>query len=148
MLGSWPPEDFPRLTKNTCKITSDATYGYNCIAYANYDEERWWDPHPDYYWPDTLPRSNELETIMQLFSNCGYISCADGEAESGYAKIALYAQAIAIGGQAMTTHVARQQPNGKWTSKISQYEDIEHKTADVLEGTKFGRVMCYMKRPL
>jgi len=38
---SWS-DDFPRLTAQNHRITSPATQGYNCVAWAAGDVEHWW----------------------------------------------------------------------------------------------------------
>jgi hypothetical protein len=45
---------------------------------------------------------------------------------------------------------ARQLPNGEWTSKIGQYEDIQHKTLDALTGEPpaYGTVLQVMKKAI
>jgi len=48
----------------------------------------------------------------------------------------------------MYTHAARQLPDGKWTSKLGQLEDITHGTTDVIEGGDYGEVVQFMKRPI
>lgn len=48
----------------------------------------------------------------------------------------------------MYTHAARQLPNGLWTSKLGQLEDITHATPQVIAGSDYGEVMQFMKRPL
>lgn len=59
-----------------------------------------------------------------------------------FEKLALYGSAM------MYTHAARQLPDGKWTSKLGQLEDITHTTTEAIEGGDYGEVVQYMKRPL
>jgi hypothetical protein len=44
------------------------------------------------------------------------------------------------------THAARSLPNGRWTSKLGNGEDIEHITLAVLEGDLYGKVRVFLKR--
>lgn len=49
------------------------------------------------------------------------------------------------------THAARQLPSGAWTSKLGEWEDIEHDTLEALEGSEgrgeaYGRVALILKR--
>jgi hypothetical protein len=46
----------------------------------------------------------------------------------------------------MDTYVARQLPDGRWTSKLGQLEDVTHATTDALEGSDYGEVVQFMKR--
>lgn len=49
--------------------------------------------------------------------------------------------------QGIPQHAARLQPNGKWTSKLGELQDIEHRLRD-LEGEVYGSVVLVMKRPV
>ncbi|MEL6882527.1 MAG: hypothetical protein AAFP09_18535, partial [Cyanobacteria bacterium J06607_10] len=63
---------------------------------------------------------------------------------AGFQKIAIY-----IDAQQTPRHVTRQLANGEWTSKIGQYEDIQHKTLEALTGEApaYGTVAQIMKKP-
>jgi hypothetical protein len=37
-------------------------------------------------------------------------------------------------------------PTGKWTSKLGDWDDIEHDTLEALEAAFYGRVAQIMKR--
>ena len=50
--------------------------------------------------------------------------------EIGFEKVAIYSDAHG------PQHVARQLPDGKWTSKLGQQVDVEHSTLSVLEGDR------------
>lgn len=63
------------------------------------------------------------------------------ELDDGYEKVALYVDNAGI-----PTHMARQLPNGEWTSKLGQLEDISHNDLDALEGTQYGRLYCILAR--
>ena len=63
------------------------------------------------------------------------------ELEAGHEKVALYAD-----DQGEWTHVARQLPDGWWTSKLGPDEDILHRTPQALAGDLYGQVQAIMKR--
>jgi hypothetical protein len=42
--------------------------------------------------------------------------------------------------------VARPLPDGRWTNKLGQLEDIPPATTDVIDGGASGAVVQYMKR--
>jgi hypothetical protein len=44
------------------------------------------------------------------------------------------------------THAARQLPSGAWTSKLGDWEDIEHNALSGLESSFYGRVSIILKR--
>jgi hypothetical protein len=45
------------------------------------------------------------------------------------------------------TRAARQLPNGKWTSKLGRWQDIEHEL-DGLVGAMYGTVRQILKRAI
>ena len=45
------------------------------------------------------------------------------------------------------THATRQLPNGKWTSKLGDWEDISHELEGI-EGEKYGNIYQILKRSL
>jgi hypothetical protein len=135
-------ELFPNL--GNWKKTSNATNAYNCVAFAASEDSRWWDcaPFDDYYWPENVPRDDTLATFIELYKALGYQVCPDGSLEQGCEKIVIYANRLGI-----VEHVARQLPNGSWTSKIGEREDIMHETPDSLAGDEYGQPICFMSRP-
>lgn len=134
---------FPNLADQGYRIMSEASEEYNCIAWAAGDTARWWEalPGPGYYWPEGLSVNDTVDDLVRLFARLGYQSTQNNTVESGFEKIAIYGEAEAY------THAARQLSNGKWTSKIGSYEDIEHDTLEGLTGTEYGIVKVIMKRP-
>lgn len=80
--------------------------------------------------------------MVLAFQSLGFVECEDASLESGYEKVALYSLGM------MYTHAARQLPNGLWTSKLGQLEDITHATPEVIAGSDYGEVMQFMKRKL
>lgn len=132
-------EDFPGLTASNHRITSPATPEYNCVAWSADDTEHWW--QPSVYWPVTTPPDDYgMAVLERAFAHLGYEPCADGSLEEGVEKVALY------GGSFLYSHVARQLPSGKWTSKLGKAEDIEHDTPDDLAGGLYGEVQEFMRR--
>ncbi len=131
---------FPNLNKTPYTVTSGQDWQYNCIAWAAGDNaKRWWPLTEDYYWPNEAPDGNTIQTFTDTFSEMGYDICEHGKLESGYEKVALYAQ------NGTPTHMARQLPTGEWTSKCGDLEDISH----LLEGVEchlYGFVALFMKR--
>jgi hypothetical protein len=134
--------DFPRLTPVNHRVTSPPDLEYNCIAWAAGDTTRWW--QPGIYWPVPTPADDYgLGVLEQLFLSRGYADCSmDACLETGFEKVALY------GGGLLYTHVARQLPTGKWTSKLGGAVDIEHNTPDDVAGGVYGEVAEIMKRPV
>lgn len=135
---------FPQLQPGTYSITSPASVYYNCIAWAASETDRRWWPMdaPDAYWP-TAERDATVDCFIRAFTLLGYEPCDDCALELGYEKVALYA----TGGNE-PTHMARQLPNGNWTSKLGKLEDIEHGTLSAVEGNDYGSVVRILRRPV
>jgi hypothetical protein len=136
---------FPKLQGTAYRITSPSDDVYNCIAWAAGVTDAWWWPFGDpskIFWPAGVPRQETMETFRRAFATLGYAECDHAEAESGFEKIALFADTAGC-----PTHAARQLPDGRWTSKLGALVDIEH-ALDDLEGTEYGSVVQIMKRSL
>lgn len=142
-----PESHFPGLGGTDYRVTSPSDRKYNCIAWAAGDTRRWWWPDPPpgdegYHWP---PRASNEETVaafIAAFATLGYGPCAGEVVEPGWERIALYATADSV-----PTHAARQLIDGRWTSKLGRWQDIEHRLHD-LEGEAYGSVVQIMKRPI
>ncbi len=135
---------FPGLRTATYRVTSPCDPDYNCIAWAAGDTTDWWWPVDDPlegYWPVGVPRQRTLPVFSSVFALLGYAVCASEELETGFEKVALFADRFGI-----PTHAARQLPNGRWTSKLGEMEDIEHEL-HALEGDIYGTVVLVMKQP-
>lgn len=134
--------DFPRLNK-AIQPTSPDTKKYNCIAWAvGVDDRPWWpDAKPDMYWPPGCPEESTLSAFKATFASLRYEVCDDGNIESGYEKIVLYAK----GNE--PKHAARQLKDGRWWSKCGKNVDIVHKLEE-LEGPCYGNVAMFFRRTL
>ena len=127
-------------------VTSERSEGYNCFAWALGDNSRWIDPTADYA-QRTANVSNEspIDSVVELFRQAGYEVCSDDSLEVGHEKIAVYAK------DGEPTHAARQLGDGRWTSKLGKYEDIEHDSLEALNGDgygEYGSVELFMVRPI
>lgn len=145
-------EDFPNVRPDNFKCTSDATRDsddkYNCIAWAIGKTDNWWWPRQlgGYHWPKGLPREplnkETIKNFISAFETEGFERCADGEFEDRFEKVAIYVNHIGV-----PKHAARLLPNGSWTSKMADDEDIEHTTLEVIEGHSYGKAQVFLKRP-
>jgi hypothetical protein len=129
---------FPHLTDTNHRITSPASPRYNCVAWAVGDSEHWWEPSS--HWPIEGETNYDLAALRRALNAIGFLDCADGELEANIEKIALY------GDGEFYTHVARQQSNGKWTSKLGSVEDIEHDAPENVAGGVYGQLTGFMMR--
>jgi hypothetical protein len=132
---------FPVLTDYENK--SSPTPAYNCMAWAVEVTNNWWEPAhgPGYFWPPTAPFDYSTASAIRAYEAYGFHCCDSGALEDGFEKIAVYGDGTDY------THAARQLASGKWTSKIGQHQDLEHPTAESLEGPEYGHIECFMKRP-
>ena len=86
-----------------------------------------------------------MEAFIQAYQLLGYEVGDTPSLEPGIQKIAIYTNYGNI-----PTHVARQLPNGNWSSKLGSYEDIEYTTLESLTGDQpaYGKIACYMAKEL
>ncbi len=141
-MASWYLRLLPNLVDYN--ITSESTRRYNCFAWALGDDSRWVAPVGNAYWPKNISNELTVASVIELFREAGYELCEDGRLEDGYEKIAVYA----LNGE--PTHAARQLENGRWTSKLGRFEDIEHGSPDELhwdDSKGYGSVAIFMVRP-
>ncbi|MGK7876268.1 MAG: hypothetical protein AB4426_24125 [Xenococcaceae cyanobacterium] len=136
---------YPNLPLTGYEITSPDTIDYNCIAWAAGDQESWWwpDKNEQDYWPPGIKREETLPAFIDAFQTIGYELCESESLEEEFEKVAIY-----IDENSKPKHAARQLPNGKWTSKLGNWEDIEHESLDGLVGEYYGTVAQIMKRPM
>jgi hypothetical protein len=131
---------FPGLRDSGYVVTSPEEIRYNCVAWAAGDEQQWWWPGEDSYWPEGVAREETIAAFLAAFGELGFVSCEDHLLEEGYEKIAIYATPDGV-----PTHVARQLPSGLWSSKLGQLQDIQHHLED-LAGSLYGRCTHFLKR--
>jgi hypothetical protein len=108
---------FPNLRRDDYSVTSEADWRYNCIAHAaGKSDAPWWPAEEGtegVFWPDGVGREESLDALGAAFGTLGYVLCDNAEPETGFEKVALYADAVGL-----PTHAARQLPSGAWTSKL------------------------------
>lgn len=133
---------FPGLAGSGYSITSPCAFEYNCIAWAAGEDDRWWWPDAAgvSYWPAEAPREESLPAFSMAFATIGFAPSASPQFETNVIKIAIYARS------GIPTHASRQLPNGNWTSKLGQSEDIEH-TLAALVGSAYGDVAMILAKP-
>lgn len=135
---------FPGLQTTEYQVTSPADPHYNCVAWAAGVDSAWWWPapaHPRYAWPHGAGREETLSAFAQAFALFGYTECASDTLELDFEKVAVF-----VNSAGTPTHVSRQLPSGRWTSKLGRWVDIEH-LLDALEGNEYGTVVLVMRRP-
>ncbi|WP_157376123.1 hypothetical protein [Burkholderia ubonensis] len=133
---------FPQIDADDFAITSPRNPVYNCIAWAAAEDDIWWWPDNDNYWPDGLPKNDSVQNFIDAFGTLGYVPCTNGNFEEGFEKVVIYAE----GGRAK--HMARQLPNGKWTSKLGREHDVSHGQDWHLSGKDYGQCVQYLRRSI
>ena len=84
-----------------------------------------------------------IASLIEVFAGLGYEQCENANEETGFRKIALYADR-----RGAWTHAAVQLPGGEWSSKLGPDEDISHRAPESLDRAAYGEVHCFMRRPL
>lgn len=64
----------PNLTAENYRITSPASWHYNCIAWAVGSSDSWWWPSPGRFWPDSAPREETLNAFIVAIGTRGFSS--------------------------------------------------------------------------
>ncbi len=147
------PDRFKNARPDNFKCCSDRTNdrpnnGYNCIAWAVGKTDNWWWPTdvPGAFWPKGLPKElpdqETLGNFIRAFETEGYSACANSRFENGFEKVGIF-----VDSRGTPTHAARLLPCGVWTSKMGKYEDIEHRTLQVVECKEYGEAKAFLKRP-
>ncbi len=133
---------FPELAADNASVVNAADPRYNCVAWAaGVTDAVWWPADPDAYWPLTTPDELTIAAVIAALGTVGYGSCAHGDFEIEFEKVAVYAK------QGIPTHAARQLSDGRWSSKLGRDCLISHATPGGVEGAVYGTVEAYMRRP-
>lgn len=139
----------PGLQSTPYSVTSDATPAYNCVSWAVGETHRGWDPFDPVskYWPAEVPRDDSVEALQDALATVGFTPCDDGQLDPDFVKLAIFADDEGY------THVARQLPSGRWTSKLGSDRDIEHELEALQtrprtwSGYSYGEIVGFMQRP-
>ncbi len=86
-------------------------------------------------------RDETLAAFVMALGTLAFVPSDNENPESGFEKLALFADVRGV-----PTHAARQLPTGRWTSKLGEWEDIEHEL-HALEGELYGTVALVLRRP-
>lgn len=131
---------FPHLASNNHHITSPADTRYNCIAWAAGNDDTFWWPVPGAYWPQGVPMEVTESAFIAAYSTLGYEVTKNPDAEPDYEKVVIYLK------NSIPIHASRQLPDGWWTSKLGQAEDINHQAPETVNGPLYGEARLYMRR--
>jgi len=70
----------------------------------------------------------------------GYHQCESAAPEEGFNKVAIFCKP-----NGKPAHAARQLPHGRWTSKLGDWEDIEH-ALNAVAGSAYGTVVVILRK--
>lgn len=129
--------NFPNLNTNNFTFESLRDEDYNCVAWIHEIQDEWIqfkDVHGSY--------DISINRYIEYFKEFGYKISENKNLEKGVVKIAIYCDSRAN----EFKHVARQLPNGKWASKLGDWEDIIHENPDVLFGKLYGNDLIIMQK--
>lgn len=132
---------FPNSFSDPFLITSPITNFYNCIAWAFGDDTKWYWPEGYCYWPSNIRKEVDIQSFIELYSLVGYEVCGNSDYELGFEKIAIFAL-----NDGTPTHAARQLENGKWTSKMGPWHDVEHSLNSMNNSVEYGSAVVFMAR--
>jgi hypothetical protein len=134
-------KDYPYLKGNYTK-TSDETILYNCVAYVLGEYDKIYSSYEEEgIWIDGLEKTHTPKNYADFFKKIkGFEICKNADFDDKYEKIAIY------GLEDEFLHVAIQLQNGKWSSKIGEYEDIEHNSLKAVGGGRYGYPIIFMQR--
>lgn len=90
-------------------------------------------------WPVNVPHDETLTAFLEFFRTRGYEPCHTTAYEDEYDKVAIYVR------EDVPTHAAFQLPNGMWSSKLGDWEDIEH-TLEGLVCPWYGTVGAVLRK--
>lgn len=139
------------------EVHSPQDCGYNCIAWAMGFDDRWVDyilNSPKKWWPKGVDNDYRPESLVKAFEAVGFEMCNDDTVEEGYDKVALYkaspfydplSRKIVKEGW---SHAARVLTSGQYHSKVGESFDIYHRSGDVFDGTSYGNIFQFMRRPV
>lgn len=130
-LPSHRERRFEHLREADYAVTSAPTSQYNCFAWVLGRTDDWvqaGDPE-------------RLDVLLELLHEAGFETCENASFESDMVKVAVFADSLG------PTHAARQLASERWTSKLGNWEDIEHENLGCLEGDFYGSVVALLRRP-
>lgn len=136
---------FPGLCGTNYDVVSPQTPNYNCIAWAAFDDHRWWWPDAFglYFWPQGIQRASTVDAFVAAFVGLGYELCANADHEDGFERVAIFVSA-----DGSVSHMARERPDGTWTSKLGNSYDIIHIALTDIQGQKYGVFHCALRKQL
>ena len=130
-------QHFPNLGLSDFEFTSLRDEDYNCVAWGLESKEDWIqfkDEEGNY--------DLRICTYLKYFEERGYSIITDLNVNETTSKVAIYFD----NNTGDFKHVSRQLDNGRWTSKIGDWEDLSHSSIEVLLGKSYGNDFVLMQK--
>jgi len=132
---------FPNLIDDSFELTSEDTVEYNCAAWVVGWKKKIIDSY-SYWWPEDIKRTHTVDSYAEVYKKYfGFDFCNNGDYEIGFDKIVLFAD-----DDNMFKHAALRINEKLWTSKMGDYEDIEHGNLKSVSDGDYGKPVIFMKR--
>jgi len=133
----------PRLADRGFTITSQATCDYNCVAWSLENAtQNWWPVDiGGYFWP-TGATEPSLPDFEHVYADLGYSKCEHLNHEGDADQVAIYVDPSGI-----PRHASRRLGNGNWTSKLGDFEDVEHPDVNGVCCDSYGETVIVLCRP-
>ncbi|RIK80189.1 MAG: hypothetical protein DCC68_11550 [Planctomycetota bacterium] len=137
--------EFDGLRGTKWRLTSKQTPRYNCIAWAVGEKHRPWDLLRG-YWPDGVPRTGCLTSLIAAYQTKGFEICDEAplEYDQSFDKVVLYG--VQTGSGHEWQHAAKLMPNGMWSSKLGNWVDIQHEQPEHVNHADYGEPLVYMRK--
>jgi hypothetical protein len=128
---------FPQLGGNDFTFESPKDEDYNCVAWIQETRDDW------IQFKDANGNLDvNLNRYVEYFKELSYEISDDKILQDGIVKIAIYYDKATN----EFKHVARQLSDGRWASKLGDWEDIIHLSPEVLLGKTYGNSLLLMQR--
>ena len=135
---------FPNLASTAFEKTSEYDESYNCFAWAVGWTHCRIDPGPPRvgdYWPKNVQRGTSVRSSVEALNAEGFNVCESGDYEHGFIMIALYADK-----RGSAKHAARLREDGRWSSKLGDWDDIAHCDLNAVGGADYGTAVRFLKK--
>lgn len=134
-------ENLPHLGQNF-RVVGKATHDYNCVAHSVGLDQGW-------FHPGVTDKTRPMSHMDDFYAAHGFqrVSGMDTAPQDGVQRVVVFGMRDETGNVVDVTHAVRQEPNGKWTSKLGVGPLIEHDSLNQMRGGSYGEpIAVYEKR--
>lgn len=133
-------ENLPNLGQNF-RVVGKATHEYNCIVHSVGLERGW-------FQPGVSDKARPMSHMDDFYTAHGFQRAPgmDTAPQDGVERVVVFGMRDETGQVVDVTHAVRQEPNGKWTSKLGTGPLIEHDTLSQVRGGSYGEPIAVYER--